>query len=709
MSGIAEAIATIVQAPPAPGAIVSDPAAAAAATPAPVPAPASSSSSPAPLTDDYDSWLRRVGWGSGLAGQAPEGFDAMSMYAPGGMFYDAPPAPAVFEPAPQFAIQPAAPAAPPQPSGPWVDGGRFGKSQIEGWGFVVPDGNGGLINPQFPGYVAKHEGRGQFNVLRPNQFGPSFSSNEIDSRGYINVTDFVREQIGGTPIGAVYYNPTTGRWANYEGRGVFRDSDRPILSQDVSHGGGFDDMLKSNWEQNWGPLIGAAMEGWGPALAVMGFTGAGPFAAGGGAAGGEAAAEAAAIEAANQEAIAAFGNGAGGALEAASPSLTGMLASLPGPVKTFGANLALTGDPRAAAVGTAVGQGLQYGAELAAPTISSAYDEVLGYFSPEERRMFDLDMSGFDSDFDASNLTAPNFSQVPQQPQWVANLGRPTVSGPASVVDFETGAVTPVPDAAAASAAGINWTGNSPLAAMAASSTFADPTRDYSSDPAVPEDVPPPPQSVTGKDIQRFVKVAQDINEMIQGDPEMQPRPREEYGSDAEYQQQFVEYLGLDAQTMADAGLEPGTPEYLDYILQQADAVIQQVIGDDFDMSAEELSTALRDKTQEELRALQRALYVRGQLGQQGGSGTYTDPVSGADVEVIGNGMFNPGVGAYQRGIAGNVDELARQSGGQAYEYLQSILGRNTDMYGMQARADEAFERAKLDDDERRRRGMLGI
>lgn len=660
------------------------------------------------LGGEYDEWLRTIGYGSGLAGQAPAGFDAMSLYAPGGTFFNEPPAPAV--PVPSFApavpAVPATPAPAPTPSGQWAAGGRFGKAQLEGWGFI-PRGDGTFYNPAFPDYVAKHEGRGVFNVVRPTQAaaaaGGPRTQTWLESNGYQNVTAQVRDMIGGHPIGAIYYNPTTGLWANFEGRGVFRESDQPGIVQDISHGGGLDDTLKHNWETNWAPTISAAMQGWGPALAAAGLAGVDLFGAG-------AAAEAAAIEAANQEAIAAFGNGAGGALEAASPTLTGMLSSLPGPVKAFGANLALTGDPRAAAVSTAVGQGIQYGAELAAPSISAAYDEVLGYFSPEERRLFELDMDGFGGDFDTGGMAVQNFSSVPQgEPSWVASLGRPTVSGPASVVDFETGAVTPVPDAGAAAAAGVNWSGGNPLASIAASAPFADPTRDYSSDPQVPEDVPPPPQSVTGKDIQRVIKAAQQVGQLLEGGPEIEPRPREEYESDAEYQQQFVDYLGLDAQTMADAGLQPGSPEYLDYILQQADAIIQQVIGDDFDMTSEELSQALRDKTQEELRALQRALFVRGQLGQQGGSGSYTDPVSGESMQVIGNGMFNPGVGAYQRGLAGNVGDLASKSGGQAYEYLQSILGRNTDMYGMQARADEAFERAKLEEDERRRRGMLGI
>jgi hypothetical protein len=116
----------------------------------------------------------------------------------------------------------------------------------------------------------------------------------------------------------------------------------------------------------------------------------------------------------------------------------------------------------------------------------------------------------------------------------------------------------------------------------------------------------------------------------------------------------------------------------------------------------------LRTKTDEELLQLQRALYVRGQMDQRMGSGTYEDPATGYNEEVIGEGMFNPGTAAYQRGVARNVGELAASSDPQAY--LNRWLGRDADFYGMQGKADARFEQAKLEENDslRKRRGMLG-
>jgi hypothetical protein len=212
---------------------------------------------------------------------------------------------------------------------------------------------------------------------------------------------------------------------------------------------------------------------------------------------------------------------------------------------------------------------------------------------------------------------------------------------------------------------------------------------------------------VTPEDLQRYAKIAKKVYDLVQ-----QPDgPQQSEGqSDEEYAGQLVDYLGLDPQTMADAGLTPGTPEYYEYIMAQADAIISQVLGD-MDVDSEQFAQQLRTKTTEEQQSLVRALYVRGQMDQLMGSGTYTDPTSGEAVDVIGpdGSTFNPGLGGYQAGLAGDIDELGGLRGNDAMDYLQGMLGRRPDFFGMQAQADEQFELAKRteQDDERKRRGMF--
>jgi hypothetical protein len=162
------------------------------------------------------------------------------------------------------------------------------------------------------------------------------------------------------------------------------------------------------------------------------------------------------------------------------------------------------------------------------------------------------------------------------------------------------------------------------------------------------------------------------------------------------------------------AGYEPGTREYNEYVLQQADRVIMQIMGEVGNTAdAEQMAAALRAKSAEEIQDLQRALYVRGAMGQLMGSGEYTDPFSGQNVDVLGSGMFNPSQGAYGAGLASDVDTLAQLGStdpGAAREFLQQLLGRNPDLFGMQARQDAQLEQAKVSEsDLRKRRGMFSF
>jgi hypothetical protein len=220
-----------------------------------------------------------------------------------------------------------------------------------------------------------------------------------------------------------------------------------------------------------------------------------------------------------------------------------------------------------------------------------------------------------------------------------------------------------------------------------------------------PAEAPEP--TVTGEQLRGYAKAAQKIYDML-GEPEGAPARREGQ-SDDEYAQGLGDYLGLDAQAMADAGLQPGTPEYMEFILAQADYVIQSVIGD-VDVDSADLAAQFRGKTEAEMQQLRRALYVRGQMEQMRGAGRYEDPFTGVEQEVVGEGMFDPNVAAYQRGRAQDVESLAGMGGGEAVSFLDEILGRRGDPFGMQASADERYEQDRLrlpEEDLRRRRGMF--
>jgi hypothetical protein len=214
----------------------------------------------------------------------------------------------------------------------------------------------------------------------------------------------------------------------------------------------------------------------------------------------------------------------------------------------------------------------------------------------------------------------------------------------------------------------------------------------------------------------RYAKIANTLIGLLgNGDSETgtpEDAPTQQPGQDAtSYSQDLAKYLQLDANEMAQLGLQPGSQEYMDYIVQQADAEIARIAGD-MDLNAEDLQEQFHTKTDSELLQLQRALYVRGQLDLMMGSGTYTDPFTGIDEEVVapGDAQFNPSVGAFQRGVARSTDTLAGLSGEEASSFLNDLLGRDTDLFGMNAARASEMERAKLEENDevrRRRRGML--
>ena len=167
----------------------------------------------------------------------------------------------------------------------------------------------------------------------------------------------------------------------------------------------------------------------------------------------------------------------------------------------------------------------------------------------------------------------------------------------------------------------------------------------------------------------------------------------------------------MEGQALAEMGLTPGTPDYYDYLMSQLDATVNDMTRS-LDINAADLSAQLRGKTQVELQALRRALYVRGQLDLLMGSGTYTDPFTGIGEEVITGGQqVQPGVAAYQRGLGRTIGEFGELAPGERQSAIGGFLEREPDLFGAGARADD---RARQEGEylayieNLRRRGMLG-
>jgi len=192
--------------------------------------------------------------------------------------------------------------------------------------------------------------------------------------------------------------------------------------------------------------------------------------------------------------------------------------------------------------------------------------------------------------------------------------------------------------------------------------------------------------------------------------PEDAPQ-RAQDQSDADYSQALAGYIQVDAQALADMGLVPGTPEYYDYLMSQLDLTVADMTKG-INVDAADLEQQLRGKTREELTALRRAIFVRGQLDQLMGSGAYTDPFTGKAENVITNGrQVQPGVAAYHRGLGRTIEDFARLTPIDRKQAIGGFLGRDADIYGMQARSDAQAEQAAqaqaFIEDLKRRKGMF--
>jgi len=224
---------------------------------------------------------------------------------------------------------------------------------------------------------------------------------------------------------------------------------------------------------------------------------------------------------------------------------------------------------------------------------------------------------------------------------------------------------------------------------------------------------PAPKPAEKPVDYGSMAKKVYDLYKSVTGDvPGFDVPAREEGQTDEQYFTEVgeaaVEYLSLDAADMAAQGLVPGTPQYIEYILDQADAIIDQLFGDPASLeSPDELKTALRDLNDREAAQLIRALNVRGALGGMTAAPSVVDPFTGISEEIgmLPGEQVKGAEAARQRGFARSVEGLASGPRDKAKETLSGMLGRNVDLFGMQERADaRRVEAEQAEDEERRKR-----
>jgi hypothetical protein len=216
----------------------------------------------------------------------------------------------------------------------------------------------------------------------------------------------------------------------------------------------------------------------------------------------------------------------------------------------------------------------------------------------------------------------------------------------------------------------------------------------------------PQSQSVTAEDLQRTINSAKKIYDYLGADV---PRGPGENATAQEQQAYAVSALGLSLEEVAKHG-ELGSTEAMAYILAAADQVIEQLgVDPEFIDGAtpEQLSQALREKTEEEIETLAQALYIRGMMGSLSMRDKAIDPLTGKEYEigdVSASGGVNTAKAGYERGRASDIEALSGMRGASAREFLDSLLAREVDPWQMQARQDAALELAKRTEGDPRRR-----
>lgn len=560
----------------------------------------------------------------------------------------------------------------------------------------VDDGEGGGYwgVPHDGGYLPIGAGSDTFDAST-NEYAPMFGegaqkelypSASIDGYGVIRIGD-LREGVELAPGIRQYavFDPMNG-WVVPQF--VWDAVQRPwALSQT---GGGFEQLFRS------GPLIAASMLG-GAALAGAG-----------------APAGAATLSAADTAALTAMGTEAGlsgAALDAfvasggtlgSTAAGGGMFSGIMGGATRGAAqggisSLLSGGNPIEGALRGGFTGGVTSGAEQ---LVAAGIDEAIGTAAPA---------ANVRGDILPTTERLPGLASAESLEQFASRVPNP-ISGTQLPIGGGLMDITAPGALDAASLTG-NLVGSQPSADAPAP---AAPAPTGSQAPAKP---------LTGKDYVDAAKKLNSLYERLTGAdvPEFTVPERPEGMTDEEYQEEVhryaVEYLSLDPEAMQEAGLEPGTQEYLAYILQQADAIIGAVFGENAGdilegATTEELQAAFRDKTDEEGEALLRALYVRGALGQVTQSDVVEDPFTGTAEELgeIGSPVRGAEAGR-QRGYARFLQDVLGLSGPEAAEAMKGLLGRDVDLFGLERNADARKLAEMLEQqtpEGKRRRGMLG-
>ena len=183
-----------------------------------------------------------------------------------------------------------------------------------------------------------------------------------------------------------------------------------------------------------------------------------------------------------------------------------------------------------------------------------------------------------------------------------------------------------------------------------------------------------------------------------------------------------IDTSGLDAKAIKDLGIEPGTPQYRSYILDQLDKLISDLAGVDASVLLEgesvgDLQNILRDMSAQEVQALQRALFARGALNDMSYATSGYDPLTDQEYE-FGDLVSGPGSASRRAsdvGFGAFTDTLRNAGSGDEVRRLieeRRALGRGADLFGLKERGRKRRERegmlSLLASDDKRRKGYFG-
>lgn len=366
------------------------------------------------------------------------------------------------------------------------------------------------------------------------------------------------------------------------------------------------------------------------------------------------------------EGAAAGGLAKGGAAPIADKLGGGMLGRTGASMLTAGGTGALSGgDPLKAALTAGA---LTSGSEAAAPIVNNAIDSVKSGMLPVQV----ADATGETNTplfSPHSYMNQPGFLNAPSIDEALKNTTSPVYGDVPEGVTIEPG----------------SFQGYDPVTGRA---VFTPPATPQPTAPKIEKPTPSPEQR-DQQTANELLQIGQALTKIYAGHPAPVDAPQRQAGqSDAQYGQSLVQYAqsnvgGFNADALN--GLTPGTPQYYQAVMDQMDSIIERATAG-VDLNGKDLESQLRAKGQKEIQALDRALYIRGQLGTLMGSGSYVDPFTGQSQDINTNGMLvNPAVAAYQRGLAGTAEQIAGQDQGTATQSIKNLIARNPDLYNMQA------------------------